>query len=254
VTPLEIWDLEIGGETLFEARDRPDFGDRLAAAVEAIRAGCTVTRSGFLLPPACRSIDAIFAGGGALDPRAIAALRSIGLPLHLAHPIAFPAEAGGLALLAELGEASGIVVDVGQSAIKLSHRLGRARFVRDLGRLPIAGPGVDPAAGREALRQFVGAAIIAGAAAIGDVRTVILALPAALDAEGRPGPSTYPGLEGDVDLARDAIARAGVAGARAWILNDAELCALSAKCVLPAGATALALTVGFGAGGALIST
>jgi hypothetical protein len=86
----------------------------------------------------------------------------------------------------------------------------------------------------------------------GEADAVVLALPAELDDAGCPEGSSYPGLQGDRDLVAAVLARAGIPEARAVLLNDGELAALSAKRVVPAAATALVLTIGFGIGGALL--
>ena len=250
VIALEIWDLEVRGATLFSSRAEPDFGARLAEGVEAIRRGEATTRSGITLPDACRRIDAIFAGGGGLAGPIEGRLRALGLPFHSGG--AFAGEAGGLALLDAIGARSGLVVDVGQSAIKISGRSFRRRVPRDFERLPITRPLGDQGAPRDPFRSFVADAIAAAMRDFGEADGLVLALPAELDDAGCPDGSSYPGLQGDRDLAAEVLARAGIPGARVVLLNDAELAALSAQRVVPADATALVLTIGFGIGGALL--
>ncbi len=250
VTALELWDLEVRGDTLFAARDEPDFGARLAEGVEAIRRGEARTRSRITLPEACRDIDAIFAGGGGLVAPIEAALRAIGLPFHGGD--AFAGEAGGLDLLDAMGARSGLVVDVGQSAIKISAHAGRTRISRDFKRLPVTRPLGDRGDPRDPFRSFVADAVASAMRDFGEADALVLALPAELDDTGCPEGSSYPGLQGDGDLAGEVLARAGIPGARVVLLNDAELVALSAKRVVPERSTALVLTIGFGIGGALL--
>jgi hypothetical protein len=250
VTPLEIWDLEVRGDTLFAARDEPDFGARLAEGIEAIRRGEAITRSRITLPDACQAIDTIFAAGGGVSASVEAALRGIGLELHRGD--AFAGETGGLDLLDAIGARSGLVVDVGQSAIKISSRSGRARIPRDFERLPVTRPLGDRGDPRDPFRDFVAGAVISAMRDFGEADALVLALPAELDDAGCPEGSSYPGLQGDRDVAAEVAARAGIPGARVILLNDAELAALSAKRVVPARSTALVLTIGFGIGGALL--
>ena len=250
VIALEIWDLEVRGVTLFAAREEPDFGARLVEGVESIRSGSARTRSGFKVPDACRHIDAIFAGGGGLAGPIEDELRAIGLPFHSAG--AFAGEAGGLDLLDAMGARAGLVVDVGQSAIKISARSFRRRYPRDLTRLPVARPLGDRGESRDPFRSFVAEALTLAMLEVGEADAIVLALPAELDDAGCPEGSSYPGLQGDRDLVAAVLARAGIPGARAALLNDAELAALSARRVVPAEATALVLTIGFGIGGALL--
>jgi hypothetical protein len=250
VIALEIWDLEVRGVTLFAARNEPDFGARLAEGIEAIRRGAARTRSGFRVPDACCHIDALFAGGGGLTGSIEAELRAIGLPFHDGG--AFAGEAGGLDLLDAMGARSGLVIDVGQTAIKISSRHDRLRFPRDLEQLPISRPLGDRGEPRDPFRSFVAGALTSAMRDFGEADAIVLALPAELDDAGRPEGSSYPGLQGDGDLVAAVLARAGIPGARAALLNDGELAALSAKRVVPAAATALVLTIGFGIGGALL--
>lgn len=250
VIPLEIWDLEVRGVTLFAARQEPDFAARLIEGVESIRRGDARTQSGFTLPDPCRHIDALFAGGGGLVGPIEAALRASDLPFYSAG--AFAGEAGGLDLLDTIGARAGLVVDVGQSAIKISARSFRRRFPRDLTRLPLARPLGYRGEPREPFRSFVAEALLLAMREVSEADAIVLALPAELDDAGCPEGSSYPGLQGDGDLVAAVLARAGIPGARAVLLNDAELAALSAKLVVPAEATALVLTIGFGIGGALL--
>ncbi|MFS8069933.1 MAG: hypothetical protein ACMG6S_26510, partial [Byssovorax sp.] len=182
VIALEIWDLEVRGATLFSSRAEPDFGARLAEGVEAIRRGEATTRSGITLPDACRRVDAIFAGGGGLADPIEAELRSIGLPFYSGG--AFAGEAGGRDLLAAMGARSGLVVDVGQSAIKISSGHDRRRFPRDLGCLPISRPLGDRGDSRDPFRSFVADAVRSAMQDFGEADAIVLALPAELDDAG----------------------------------------------------------------------
>jgi hypothetical protein len=257
VVALEIWDLLVEGVPLHVARDRPGFPEHLAQAVVALCQGTARCRSGIVPPERCRAVDTLFAGGGGLTAELEAALRTVGLPLHVSGQPAFVAEAGGRALLRSLGARSGLVVDIGQTALKISHGRGRARYPRDFSRLPLAdaaGPTFD---GRPALRRFLASALADAARAAGAVDAIVLALPAALDDAGRPGGCSYPGLarEAHEDRARlvpDALLEAGLGHVPCVLLNDAELAALSARTVTPPEATTLVLTLGFGVGGALL--
>jgi hypothetical protein len=250
VVPLEIWDLEVRGDTLFAARGKDDFADRLAEGVAAIQRGDARTRSRITLPDACRELDTIFAGGGGITSEIAAALGAIGLAFHLGDT--FAGEAGGLDLLEAAGARSGLVVDVGQSAIKISAREGRRRIRRDFDRLPLTPPLGDQGDPRDPFRDFVADGVRAAMRDFGEADAIVLALPAELDDDGRPEGSSYPGLQGDRDVATEVLKRAGIPGARVILLNDAELAALSAKRAVPAGATALVVTIGFGIGGALL--
>jgi hypothetical protein len=145
--------------------------------------------------------DMLFVGGGA--------------PLDVAGAIRLPGgifagELGGRALLGR----PGVIADLGQTSLKLSTPSGRTRIPRHGRRAREVLGGIDPD---------------------------LLALPAALDEAGVPGPSTYP------DLA--ALRPRGL------VVNDAELMALSARRhpLFDPRRRTLVLTLGFGVGGAVCS-
>jgi hypothetical protein len=257
VVALEIWDLLVEGVPLHETRDLAEFPRRLAQGVMALCRGRARCQSGLIPPERCRTVDTLFVGGGALAAELERALRTVGLPLHVSGQPAFVAEVGGRKLLNSLGARSGLVVDIGQTAIKISHNQGRARYPRDFSLLPLAvaaGPAFD---GRPALRRFLASALADAARAVGDVDAIVLALPAALDDAGRPGGCSYPGLAQDAHpdgalLVPEALMMAGLDHVPCLLLNDAELAALSAREATPPQATTLVLTLGFGVGGALL--
>jgi hypothetical protein len=250
VIPLELWDLEARGATLFEARDHPAFADHLADGIRALRDGTARRRSGGPLDARCRDVDFLFVGGGgAAQPRLTDALAATGLAVAVCDHGPFVGERGGLALLGD----AGLVVDVGQTAVKLSWRGGRLHVPRDPAALPPCDGADDRPEARPLLRAFLGGAIARAVALAGRApSSVLLALPAELDDAGCPGGCTYPGLRGDRTLARDVLAVAGLDGVPTRLVNDAELSALSARPLVPPAATALVLTLGLGVGGALL--
>jgi len=267
VIPLEVWDLEIGGATLFDARGEPDFAARLVEAARRLRAGEARRRAGAPLDARCSRIGAlVIGGGGAAQPdlaRALAReLARAQLPSRIDPAGAFCGEAGGFALLCGAG---GLVIDAGQFALKLSWQggrvggggeaaaRGRLRIERDFSSLPANVAPRDEH--RERLREFLGGAIARAVDAAGFAPArVVLALPSELDDALQPGACSYPSMEGDRALVGDVLARAGLAHAPADVLNDAELAALSARAagLAPADAVTLVLTIGWGVGGALV--
>jgi hypothetical protein len=248
VIPFEPWDLLVGSRSLFERRDDADFDEAVAAAVVLLREGTARTRSASVLPSACRDVSAVVVGGGGARQRTCDAIRrGAGVPATLAPDAEYGGERGGFALLASAGIArDGVVVDVGQSSIKVSSRGTRRRIPRPLERDhdgDLAGP------------SFVVRALRT-AAITGDVEGLVIALPCAIDVDGTLGSSSYAGFEGRTDLLAEALSDAGLRSVPTWIVNDAELAALSAaeRSSYAPGATILVLTIGFGVGGALLRT
>ena len=238
VTGLEVWDVVVGGTTLFAAAKRRAFPRLLAEAIRALRRGTARRECGEPIGPGELAFDQVIVGGGAWDAIP-AARRTSGVETLPGGR--FLGVAGGFSLL----DGPGLVCDVGQSAIKLAWPGGRALVERDFGTLPVRSRS-DDAAHRAALIEYLGGALRRAPR----LPRLVLALPAALSSNGNPEGSSYPGMAGDVDLVTDALACAGMSGTETLLLNDAELAALSALPI--ARGRALVLTVGFGVGAALL--
>ena len=154
------------------------------------------------------------------------------------------AEEGGLAILARAGK-RGIVVDLGQSALKIAWRDGRIALARDMEAIP-----PNTGRGRSALVNFVGDAL-AKVARKSPPEAVVLALPCEVSGEGRLGACSYPWAEGD-HVASELLDAAGLARVPTSLVNDAELAAIGVAERGGMPGTSLVLTIGFGVGGALL--
>jgi hypothetical protein len=252
VVPLELWDLWIGKQILWDAIRDPDFPRILREALINLRAGGGATRSDGPVPPEIRGFDALWLGGGGCKAALRKVLRDSPFPVYFAETEAFAGERGGLALLAREG-CAGCVVDLGQTQLKISAAGKRSTFARDFEALPVRDDDAecDHPEQRLRLREFIACSLCECGA---QPEAVVFALPARLSADGEPEGSSYIGLRGDVQLVPDALALAGLAPRIVFLLNDAELAALSALAdvrVSPAKRT-LVLTVGFGLGAALL--
>ncbi|MEO6953909.1 MAG: hypothetical protein ABI321_19055 [Polyangia bacterium] len=238
VTGLEVWDLVVGDTTLFAAAKRRAFPRLLAEAVRALRAGTARRACAESIGLDAIAFDQVLVGGGGWD--SIPASRRIA-SFDTLPGGRFVGIAGGFSLLG----GPGLVCDVGQSAIKLAWPGGRVLIERDLVKLPVRSRSDDPAH-RRALVEYLGGALRRAPR----FRRLVLALPAALRADGTPEGSSYPGMAGDDGLVEDALSYAGMTGTETLLVNDAELAALSAR--PRARGRALVLTVGFGVGAALL--
>jgi hypothetical protein len=272
VRPLEVWNLPLQGKELWEllgvprldAMRREGHGDedigRALGATFASAAAELQRRHRF---------ERVFVGGGLLElPGLEAAVREAAPPFEVTFSPdrAFVAEAGGRALLADNGGPDGIVVDVGQTSIKLSAGGVRRVRARELERLPLRLIGTPrppvTALGTAAFAGFIADAIaeLLVASAPRDP-LVVLAMPCPLEDDLAPGSCTY-GWEGHGTLLPEVFRVLderlhpwpAVAHPQALVLNDAELAAVSARVVLcpEAAAGVLSLTLGFGPGGAVL--
>jgi hypothetical protein len=222
ITALELWDLAVDGKSLFAARHDPDFGARLARAVRLLR-------------KTQQFVHLWIGGGGAARARLPAELAAAGLPFTISPLGQFAAAPGGLALA---GTPRPLVVDVGQTAIKLMWRDGQLR--------------VDRQEERPDLRAFIAGAIARARALAGPIDGVVLALPSEIDDALVPGACSYAELGGDAQLVADVLARARLCDVPTRVLNDAELAAVTAQREVPS-LPALVLTLGYGVGGALVA-
>jgi hypothetical protein len=249
VRALELWDLLTERGPLWECRDLPAFPTLLMRAIDDVLAGKARRAGGPPPPEDCRRIGHLFLGGGGSHAPGLAeALERGPLPFCLSADGAFVGEAGGLALLCQAGLA-GLVVDVGQTAIKVSTLSRRLLVPRCFEQLPV---GAADGLARQALRDLVAGAI--RQALPFPVEAIVLALPCELDEDCLPGPCSYACLEGDDTFIEEVLRAAGLEGVPAFILNDAELAAASARLSpdVPADRVTLVLTLGFGVGAALL--
>jgi hypothetical protein len=249
IAPVELWDVRVGGGTLFAQRDAPAFYALLVKAVLALRAGTAERAGGARLPPC--AWDTVALVGGALDEsRARDAFDAAGIALDVVAADPFFAASHAREALAELGpeHLDSVVIDVGQTAIKGSGRATRIHRRR------AAEAAADPRA------ELVGAvaSVLVEACAGARPSFVLFALPCEVEARDGGGlalgASTYPTQGDGVLLAGDILERAAYANAPSAIVNDAILAAWALARRAPAPARArLVLTLGLGVGAAVIA-
>jgi hypothetical protein len=245
IVPLELWDLIVDGAPLYRAERDRSFGATLARGVETLCSGAAASESGARFPDACRTIRRVVLAGGAAAELAWTSAR---IPAFEAPDGEFCGERGGLSILARAG-ARGLVVDLGQSRLKVSSGAARRVYPRDLEAIPVSGRPVD-GTGREALVAFVAGALLEASAGLRP-EALVLALPCEISPEGVLGTCTYPWTPGD-SIVTEILARAGLGEVPGFLLNDAELAAVGVAAREPAAGTTLVLTLGFGVGGALV--
>ncbi len=247
VMPLEIWDVVVDGVPLYRIERGVGFGAALGRAAEALAAGVAESESGTRFPDACRAIRRVVLVGGAADE---IVWRSAHLPAEHSSDPEHCAEQGGLAILRRAGK-RGLVVDLGQSRLKIGSGECRRTYARDFDAIPVSQRPVD-GAGRQALVAFVTTALREAARAE-PPEALVLALPCEISDDGVIGTCTYPWLKGD-GIVSEILAAAGLAGVPTWLLNDAELAALGVAERGPVRQPTLVLTLGFGVGGALLGS
>ncbi|MCU0241132.1 MAG: hypothetical protein MUF51_01760, partial [Vicinamibacteria bacterium] len=269
---LSVWNIPLGHALFWEEAGAlavadwrlrglsdDEIGERMAAAVLD-----AIVRLGEGL-----RFESVVLGGGLTDSDSFThALRARASrwPIRIHPDGVFHAERGGKAILARHACPDGLVVDVGQTTIKLSARGQRRVIERDLEALPLrligARAAPDPELGTRAAK-FIAQAI-AAALVDCDCRSaeLVLGLPCPIDDALQPGACSYgwhetPELLALIfeTLAPLLSARLGSRAWRAFVLNDAELAAESARETFAAlrSQRVLVLTLGFGPGGAVIS-
>lgn len=244
IVPLELWDLIVDGAPLYRHERDADFGAALARGVESLIDGVAVSESGARFPAACGELRQVVLVGGAASAVRWASAR---IPAEHAEDPEGWAERGGQAILARLG-ARGLVVDLGQSRLKISGARRRV-YDRDFARIPVS-PRPVTAAGRGELITFVAAALREAADAE-PPEALVLALPCEIAADGTLATCSYPWPAGD-PIVPAILAAAGLADVPGVLLNDAELAAIGVAERGRVDAPTLVLTLGFGLGAALI--
>ena len=259
VKPLEVWNLPYRDGLLYE-RLSAAFADEGGSSVDAELAQSLAVLCQLVAPR-----DPIWISGGlAARPGLQRAFRAYGIERarFAAEPL-FPAEAGARSELASRGFANGLVVDLGQTSLKLSGST-RTLIPRPTS-LPVflvehAPPPQNVRLEQAArLASFVSEAL--GAHIAPDAPpALVLGLPCALDNRGTPGTCTYAGWSTDITWAPRMLSRvdALLPSSHAWhgrevlalLANDAELAAASAALELSHDARALVVTLGFGPGAA----
>lgn len=255
ILPLELWDLLTpDGSILWHHMQSPQFGEILREVVSQVWRGTAATRSEGQVSAGVSGFHTLhLAGGGA--PAVLEVMkRGPWAQTTISSETAFGAAAGGRALLAAR-DLDGWVLDVGQSGFKLCDGSVRLQRPRDWSRLPLRDDAVDSDVQeqRHALRESLAELLVEMHRTTGGwPRGLIVALPSRLDDFGVPEASSYLGLEGDIGLIPDAMKLADMPEVPLFVLNDAELAAVSAQHEFEVVKPALVLTIGFGVGGALI--
>ncbi len=278
VTPLELWDLPSGSELFYQRVGATRVADLRRRGLAESEIGRCLARDllevaaelhrgkGKGAPPRAAGFEVLYLTGGLSEVEGFrpAAKRAVEpFLVTFGREGRFGGEAGGELLLAEQGHRGGLIVDVGQSAIKCSivsrvdgGRTLRRTYERDPRRLPQptgeAAPG-DPV-GQAALAWVAESVSEALSQGPPTPAALVLALPCALDEAARPGSSTYPGWEGDdtlvdrlLQLIGEQVLRQPSLTIHPWrhaetmealVLNDAELAALSARAEIEVDADA----------------
>jgi hypothetical protein len=259
VTPLELWDLQIGERILWDIMLEPSFPAIFREIIEGLHRGEGETRSQGRVPAAIAGFDSVYVAGRRSGESAIRSnLAALGLPVVFSRTPDFPGGQAGMRFLDRSASSSGWVCDLGQTSFKISARTQRMTFARDLKRLPIrtGAEGQSTPQQRRELREWLAESLRAFAQVVGAPDALLFALPSRLDDVGIPEGSSYIGMENDRSLIADVIDTGGVHLAclrQVWVMNDAELAALDARAepALRECTKTLVLTLGFGVGAAL---
>ena len=246
VTPVQVWDLDVGGQQFWQV-----VGARVVQAMKVRRAAplrvATAIADGI-----CRGCSAIrdlgidfetvyLCGGVACLPGLQDALRGAGHFIFGGRDYAWEAKE------ALFGEDEMLVIDVGQTAIKCYVPDGtRYVFQRNLQTIPY---GSAPEK-TEAAIDFIGGAI--GTIWKGMNTPILLSLPCPVDADLVPGENTY-GFAGRKNFIEEVLLKGEIpTETPVHVINDAELAAECARDQVFDPQKILALTLGLGPGAAVV--
>lgn len=230
ITPLEIWDCITPQGILWDSMYKQDFPEILKNVIQQIHAGLAVTASKLEINPISMAFDAVYVGGGgALDPRIINALKQLSVPIIVATDPVFSGVPGGAKILADHG-LEGIVIDVGQTQIKIANAGELHTFKRDFDSIPIRSEieSDQDAIQLQSFIRYVSSSIAEVIKDIAKPKGIALALPCDINNDGILGGSSYAGMKGNADLVDSIIHHANLEGVQVLLLNDAELTAASA--------------------------
>jgi hypothetical protein len=256
IVPFEVWDLMVNGALWTERFYEPDFPLALRNGIQTLREGRGVTPNG-PIPSSVAGFEAVFlTGGRAGEQQTRAGLDGITAAVVVAEQGVFGAAVGGVHWLRSHG-LSGWVVDLGQSQLKLATPDRQWMFQRDSTRLRAAGEvrPLEIPVQRRRLREFVALKLrLALMESQRRPEALVFALPTRLAADGTPLGGNYAGLRGYREMIPETLELAGLSGVPAFVLNDAELAAFSARAEprLAGFRKILCLTLGFGIGAALV--
>lgn len=270
VAGVEIWNTLLregpfwrlaGAQRLQELREQGLAEAEIARGIVTVAAEAVTVLRG--LDARFRGIARLHLGGGLT---CLAGFREAAAEAAFPEGWQATVDDAGSFVAAAAAEAGEVVVDVGQTAIKLASDGSCGVLQRDLDRLPVVLFGEEerhPESRRRAWSdegiRFVAAAIAEALRAAGGAKRLWLGLPCELDEALRPGPCTYPGWEGGPDLVEAILAEAwrllepASRPAEVAVLNDSELAALAVRRRYGAAGRTLVMTLGFGPGGAIIS-
>jgi hypothetical protein len=257
ITPIEFSDIRVEDGGFGECSQARQFCHSLRQALETLMAGQKTLAFEHPAAELLAGVEAVFLTGGRIEDAGVRELASrLFQPMVFGQEPVFGGAPGGWELLRARG-LSGWVADLGKSQLKIAAPGRRWTFARDWKRLRPAGevsPAEEPAQKRR-LREFIALSLQMAMAECGERPcALVFALPTRLASDGTPAASNYAGMRGDRTLLPDALAMAGLPGLPLFVLNDAELAALSAltDARLAGFRKILVLTLGFGIGFALV--
>jgi hypothetical protein len=258
ITPLEIWDCITSEGILWDSMYQNSFPLILKKVIEDLQSGTAVSASKTIINSAVQDFDALYiGGGGARCDEIISVLQELNIPVIVSENPVFSGVAGGKHLL-EQSDLKGLVVDIGQTQIKISTDHKLHTYQRDLKLLPIRDD-EDTAHHKEQLQnfyRFVGSSIAESVQLIHKPEGIVLALPCWIGSDCSLGGSSYAGMKGNSELIEQILNHAELDNIKVILLNDAELTcytALSDK-RLDGFKKVLVVTLGFGVGAAVLET
>ena len=236
IRALEIWDWELSGRKLVDWVGADRVAGDYAAIVEPLLLCLAELNQRY-------QFEAVYLAGGLSAPpclwSGLMAARTT-FAVEVDPDGAFVGHRGGSHLLRQKGYQSGVIVDVGQTAVKVSTLSGKRTTRRRTDRIK----GLSAAA-------FVSQAIYSALDGQDSPQAMVLALPCELGDDCVPGDCTYD-WTGDVHIVPRILLDLPPLS-EVLVLNDAELAAVTAQQVLKNQyRRVLVLTLGFGPGAALI--
>lgn len=257
VTPLEIWDCITPAGILWDSMYLKDFPDILNNVIMDIRMGLARTHSNTPINPDSRDFDAVFITGGGSENAAIKnSLQQLPIPTIFSCDPIFSGSHEGEVLL-EQESLKGIVIDVGQTQLKISMNKENKTYKRDFSILPIYTDNNPHKQSDQStlFENFIANSINDFLVLKQSPNGVLLALPCSISSNGTLGSNSYGGIRSDRSLISNIIKKSVLNNPSVLLLNDAELASYAAlnDHRLERFNKILVITIGFGVGASIIN-
>ena len=257
IIPLEIWDCITPLGILWDSMYLKNFTDILNRVIINIHRGRAKTRSNIGIDSCSQGFDAVFVAGGGSDNSLIQmGLRRLPFPVIFSSDPVFSGSNGGKVIL-KRQYFNNIIIDVGQSQIKISMNDENKIYKRNFSELPISIDSDSKVLANKItiFENYLITSINDFLELRPSPNTVVFALPCSISLNGTLGSCSFSGIENNNTVIENIVKKSTLNCAQVLLLNDAELSSYEAldDSRLQKFNKILVITIGFGVGATIIN-